>query len=257
MENLIVIKIGGNTLSQLQPSFFQQLQCWRKQNKKILLLHGGGTKITELSHQLNLPVRKINGIRVTDEQVLEVTRLVLLGRTQPLLLQQLAVNSLPALGLNAADQFLLRGSFLDKQRYGFVGKIVQVNSSLLEHLLAEQIGVLAPLALSTAGQWLNVNGDSAAAAIASLLGAKQLYLMTDVPGVLKAGQVLPTLNRKTAQYLQAAHVITTGMQPKIQAAFHAVDTGVNQVQITDHFYHSGTKITQEGVNNDEFTFSNL
>ncbi|KRL05426.1 acetylglutamate kinase [Liquorilactobacillus oeni] len=257
MENLIVIKVGGNTLNQLQPDFFRQLQSWLRQKKKILLLHGGGTKISELSQKLKLAVHKANGIRITDEKILEVTRLVLLGNTQPQLLQQLALHSLPALGLNAADQFLLQGDFLDKQRYGFVGKIKHVNFNLLEKILAKQIGVLAPLALTKSGQWLNVNGDSAAAEIAGLLKAEELYLLTDVPGVMSAGQVLPLLNQKKAADLQKTNVITTGMQPKILAAFHAIETGVSQVKITDHFYNSGTKIIQEGVNNNELTFSNL
>lgn len=241
MKNLIVIKIGGTAISQLDADFFARLTAWQKAGKKILIVHGGGSEITTLSQKLQLPVKKENGIRITDQPVLELTKVVLLGIAQPKLLLQLAQHQLPAIGLNAADQHLLTGQLLDFEKYGYVGQITAVNQPYLTSLLTQQIGVLAPMALQNSS-WLNVNADSAAAAIASLLQAEELYLLTDVPGVLKANQVLPVLNAAQANRLRAAKIITTGMQPKISAAFKAADAGVKHVRITNQLSAAGTLI---------------
>ncbi|KRL00883.1 acetylglutamate kinase [Liquorilactobacillus capillatus] len=246
MKDFIVIKIGGNTINQLTTEFYCQLKTWMAAGKKIILVHGGGSTVSKLSLQLKLPVRKLNGLRVSDEQTLNLTRMVLLGKTQPLLLQELTANAIPALGLNAADDHLLQGDFLDKERYGYVGKIKNVNKKLLEQLLSTHVGVIAPLALTTEHQWLNVNADTAAAAIASLLNATALYLMTDVPGVLNKGQLVPKLSLTTAHHLQKQKIILNGMQPKITAAFQAFQTGVKHVAITNKLTTTGTLITQEG-----------
>ncbi|WP_311406528.1 acetylglutamate kinase [Liquorilactobacillus uvarum] len=257
MKDFIVIKIGGNTIEQLTAEFYQQLHLWLKEGKKILLVHGGGSTISKLSLQLKLPVRKINGIRISDKQTLDLTRMVLLGKTQTQLLQGLSAHSLPAIGLNAADDNLLVGDFLDKQTYGYVGKIKAVNKNLLEKLLTTHIGVIAPLALTPSKQWLNVNADTAAADIASQLNATALYLMTDVPGVLNNGKIVPKLSLETAHNLRNKKIITNGMQPKITAAFQAFQTGVEHVSITNKLTTTGTLIIQEGENENETYFSDI
>ncbi|WP_010580642.1 acetylglutamate kinase [Liquorilactobacillus vini] len=241
MKDLIVVKIGGRATEQLQTDFFQQLADWQQVGNQVLIIHGGGREITALSQQLHVPAKKENGIRITDLTTLELTKMVLLGETQPQLLTQLFKHHLPAIGLNAADHHLIVGKLLDFEKYSYVGEITAVNEEFLAPLLATQIGVLAPLAL-TEHEWLNVNADSAAAAIASLLQAQELYLLTDVPGVLKANQVLPTLNIAQAQRLKAAKIITTGMQPKISAAFQAANAGVKHVRITNQLSATGTMI---------------
>lgn len=245
MKNLIVIKIGGTAIDQLQPEFFEQLRLWQQAGRKILLVHGGGREISALTQKLQLPVKRENGIRITDQAALQLTRMVLLGQTQPKLLTQLLQHNLTAIGLNAADQQLLQGELLNFTKYGYVGRITAVNQEFLKPLLPKQIVVLAPLAL-LGNQWLNVNADSAAAAIASLLQADELFLLTDVPGVLKAGQVLPTLTAAAAQRLKAAKIITTGMQPKIAAALQAARCGVTHVNITNQLSAAGTQVIQKG-----------
>ncbi|KRM96750.1 acetylglutamate kinase [Liquorilactobacillus aquaticus DSM 21051] len=242
MKDFIVIKIGGNTIEQLTADFYQQLHLWLEEGKRILLVHGGGSTISSLSVQLKLPVRKLNGIRVSDEKTLDLTRMVLLGKTQPLLLQKLSEHSLPAIGLNASDDNLLVGDFLDKKTYGYVGEIKTVNKKLLEKLLTTHIGVIAPLTLTPSKQWLNVNADTAAADIASLLNATALYLMTDVPGVLNNGKIVSQLSLETAHDLRNQKIITNGMQPKITAAFQAFQTGVEHVSITNKLTTTGTLI---------------
>ena len=116
MKDLIVIKVGGNALDQLTSEFFEQLTTWRQAGKQILLVHGGGPMISKLCQKLNVPVTKTDGVRVTDEQTLALTKLVLLGQTQPLLLQKLSDHHLNVQGLNAASNYLLKGRYLDKAK---------------------------------------------------------------------------------------------------------------------------------------------
>lgn len=245
--NLIIVKIGGNAIHQLTAEFFEQLRDWRQAGKKVLLIHGGGPQISKLADQLDIPTKKQNGIRVTDDATLALSKMVLLGDSQPELLTRLSQAGLAAVGLNAADQKLLVGKFVDQQQYGFVGSISSVNELALSRLLTDQIGVLAPLALTANGDWLNVNADTAAADVARLLKANQLYLLTDVPGVLKNGHVISQLVPQDVTQLIEDNVITAGMQPKLSAAVKAVHAGVQAVRITDQLTHPGTTLLQEAI----------
>ncbi|MFD2728015.1 acetylglutamate kinase [Enterococcus camelliae] len=257
MENLIVIKIGGNAMNELTEAFYTQVMNWRMMGKKVLIVHGGGNKITEFSRKLHLPVRKDNGIRVTDFATLELTRMVLLGFAQPQILQHLADHDLSAIGLHAAINHLITGTCVNRERYGFVGEITQVNEEVFASILETDIGVLAPLAIDEEGSWLNINGDTAAASIASLLQAEALYLITDVPGVLNEGKVLPQLDANQASLLQQQNIITAGMQPKLRAAFHALQNGVEKIMITNTLSQAGTAILKEGAHQYDYTISNL
>lgn len=257
MKELIVVKVGGNALDSLNTDFFEQLHVWQSKGKKILLIHGGGPMISKLCQQLDIPVLKKNGVRVTDEKTLTLTKLVLLGQTQPLLLQKLSDHQLAVSGLNAAMNNMLEGTYLDENGYGQVGVITSVNQEALTPILNGKIGVLAPLALTKDGNWLNVNADEAAAAVASLLGAQALYLMTDVAGVLDEGKIIRRLNRKSATDLTAKKIITKGMQPKIKAAFKACSAGVKKISITNKLQVPGTIITKEDTDDDEACIFNV
>ncbi|EGV07467.1 acetylglutamate kinase [Haemophilus pittmaniae HK 85] len=242
MQNLIVIKVGGNALTELTADFYQTLSAWRAQGKQILLVHGGGNEISRYAELLQLPIIKQDGIRVTDAETLNVTKMALMGLVQPLILQQLSAHGLPALGLNAATNGLLLGDYLDKAKFAAVGQIQAVNQAFLQNILPHFIGVLAPLAMTAQGDWLNVNGDTAAANIATLLDAEKLYLLTDVEGVLEQGKLIKTLTHSEATELIEQGIITQGMQPKITAAFSAKQGGVAQVQICGQLSVAGTQI---------------
>ena len=245
MNNLIVIKIGGNAMTELTPAFYHQLKQWRMEGNHILLVHGGGNKISDYCEKLQLPVVKKQGIRVTDDATLEITQMVLLGLIQPQILQQLAHHRLEAIGLNAAMNTLVQGDAIDRATFGAVGKITQIQTALFEGLLTDYIGVIAPLALDAQGGWLNINGDNAAAELATLLHAEALYLVTDVQGVLKDEKVIPSLTKEQAQQLYAEGVIGEGMQPKLNAAFYALEGGVADVQICSNTLTGGTQFSKE------------
>jgi len=241
MKNkLIVIKLGGNATKQLTTSFFNQLQMWIEMGIEILIVHGGGPQITELSQRLHLKADKIDGIRVTDAATLNITREILLGLVQPQLCATLVQHGLPVIGLNTSDNQLLLGTYLNQSKYGLVGQIEQINSTWLHHQLKQQIGVLAPLAMTTDGQWLNVNADQAAADIAVLLGADRLVMLTDVPGVISNGQIINSIDEQLSSKLINQSVIKSGMQPKIKAAFRALHQGVARVSITNDLTNQGT-----------------
>ncbi|OOF55421.1 acetylglutamate kinase [Rodentibacter myodis] len=245
MNNLIVIKIGGNAMAELTPAFFQQIKQWRSVGKAILLVHGGGNKISAYCEKLQLPVVKKAGIRVTDEATLEVTKMVLLGLVQPQILQRLNHYHLGAIGLNAATNALILGEAIDRAQLGAVGKITQIKTALFERWLADHVGVIAPLAVDNQGEWLNINGDNAAAELATLLQAEALYLVTDVPGVLRERQIIPTMTGTQARQLQGEGIIGEGMQPKIKAAFFALEGGVPCVQICSNTLSGGTIFLKE------------
>ena len=164
---------------------------------------------------------------------------------QPALCHQLTTHHLPVVGINTNDHHLLAGNYLDQPHFGEVGQITGVNQAWLDQLLTNEIGVLAPLAQTASGQLLNVNADTAAAEIATRLGASKLVLLTDVPGVLKAGKVLPRLDQTGANQLFAHHQITAGMMPKLTAAFSALKRGVANVSITNDLTQSGTALAHQ------------
>lgn len=256
MKQLIVIKVGGNALEELTPAFFAQLSYWHKQGKRILLVHGGGNTISHWAEQLQLPVKKENGIRITDKQTMAITKMVLLGEIQPQFLAQFTHYNLPVFGLHAAMDHLITGSYIDQEKYGYVGNITSINQKKFAHILTQGIGVVAPLALDPTGHWLNINGDTAAAQLASLLQAEALYFLTDVPGVLHQGEVVKVLTQKKAQILKKQNVVTKGMQPKLAAAFYAAYTGVQKITVTNSLTTVGTSI-QKGIDDDDNSFSNL
>ncbi|MCO6184148.1 acetylglutamate kinase [Leuconostoc fallax] len=240
----IVIKIGGNAATQLTPTFFETIKQWQQQGKYVVIVHGGGTMISNLMAQFNEPVIKKDGIRVTNSTSIELTKMALIGQVQPQILDQLRQNNLNAIGLNAGSAQLLTGSFLNQSCYGLVGKIDQVNVKIIKTELHNgYIPVISPLAITNDGQWLNVNADQAATAIAKHLRADHLYLLTDVSGIKVAGNILHHITPTLAQELEMQSIITGGMIPKVNNALTAVAQGVTTVHITDHVNTHGTLVT--------------
>lgn len=244
MTQKYIIKIGGNAAQQLTPKFFETIKHWQKQHIQVAIVHGGGDQISHLMTQFNEPVQKLNGIRVTTAQGLHLTQLALLGQVQPALTEAFRQHGLAAIGLNAGSNQLLTGHVLDQARYGYVGVIHQVNIQLIQQLWQQNLmPIIAPLAMTNDGQWLNVNADHAATAIAKQLHADALYLLTDVAGVKVSGCLLQALTPKTAQQLTADHLVTGGMIPKINSALNAVKRGVHHVHITNTVSQPGTVVT--------------
>ncbi|MFQ7237104.1 MAG: acetylglutamate kinase, partial [Enterococcus hulanensis] len=152
------------------------------------------------------------------------------------------------IGLNASSDNMIQGKFIDQEKLGYVGEITEVNPAAIEGVLYRNyIPIIAPLGMTSSGQWLNVNADDTACKIAEEVGAEALYLLTDVPGVKQAGEWLEKLSIAEVEELKNEEVITGGMIPKINSAINALENGVSEVHITNCIEKAGTVITKEEV----------
>jgi len=220
VSEVLVLKLGGTTLADQAHVLDEVADVARR--RPVVLVHGGGRRITEWLERLGLPNRFEGGLRVTDQAALDVAAAVLRGVVNSELVSDLRDRGVDAIGLSGVD-----GGFMIAERLpglGLVAHVVGIRRDILDALLvAGQVAVVAPLARDEQGIVCNVNADDAAAGIASGLGARQLVLMTDVNGVRDAaGEVLATMTADDADRLIADGVIEGGMVPKIRAALQAV-----------------------------------
>lgn len=244
----IVVKIGGVASDNLTQSFFQQIEEWQTAGHEIIVVHGGGYYITEMMERLNIPVTIKEGLRVTTEQALKITQMVLIGQVQPTITTLFQQQGFATIGLNASSDNMIQGKFIDQEKLGYVGEITEVNPAAIEGVLYRNyIPIIAPLGMTSSGQWLNVNADDTACKIAEEVGAEALYLLTDVPGVKQAGEWLEKLSIAEVEELKNEEVITGGMIPKINSAINALENGVSEVHITNCIEKAGTVITKEEV----------
>jgi acetylglutamate kinase len=230
-----VLKIGGNELDD--PGFLQALAAavavW---SEPVIIVHGGGRAIAGLQTRLGLPTVKVDGLRVTDRESLAVAQMALSGQANKQIVAALLAAGVDAVGLSGVDGGLLR---CRKKQHptadlGYVGEIVQVRTNLLRQLAAQGLTVvLSPISLGLDGYTYNVNADEAAAAVARALPASLLSFISNVPGVLHNGRILPNLTIQETESLITNGVITDGMVPKVRAALDAVNQGVPQARIVN------------------------
>ena len=231
MSDVLVVKLGGTTISDQQQVFEEVAAIARR--RPVVLVHGGGKRITEWLDRMGVPSRFENGLRVTDPASLEVAAAVLRGVVNSELVAGLRDLGVDAVGLSGVD-----GGLLVAERVpgvGLVAHVVGLRRDLLDAILVGgQVPVVAPLARDAEGIVCNVNADDAAAGIAAGLGARQLVLMTDVDGVRNAdGQKLDTLTAAEAEHLIETGVIAGGMVPKVRAALAALGLEGSEAIIAD------------------------
>ena len=220
MSEVVVVKLGGTTLNDQKQVLAEVAAVARR--RPVVLVHGGGKRITEWLERLGVPTRFEGGLRITDPAALEVAAAVLRGVVNSELVAALRDLGCDAVGLSGVDGGLLIGERVPD--VGLVATVVGVRRDLLDSLLvAGQVPVVAPLARDQEGVVCNVNADDAAAGIAAGLGARQLVLMTDVDGVRDAsGRRLASLTAAEAEALIADGTIGGGMVPKVRAALAAL-----------------------------------
>jgi len=231
MSEVLVVKLGGTTIAD-QVHVLEEVALVARR-RPVVLVHGGGRRITEWLDRLGVPSRFEAGLRVTDAAALEVAAAVLRGVVNSELVSALRDLGVDAVGLSGVD-----GGFLVAERVphvGLVAHVVGLRRDLLDAILVGgQVPVVAPLARDEAGVVCNVNADDAAAGIAAGLGARQLVLMTDVDGVRGAdGARLDTLRADEAGALIASGVIAGGMVPKVAAALAAISWDGAEAVIAD------------------------
>ena len=231
-----VVKVGGRPQSDPRlPGIVAS--CWSRDAGSVVLVHGGGDEVSALQSALGSASTFVEGRRVTTAQDIELVRMALSGSANKRLVAGLVECGIEAVGLSGEDAGLIAAAPMDAQRLGHVGVPRTVNVAFLKHLLSGgYMPVISPVsrdASGTLGAALNVNGDDAAAAIAAALGAAELLLVADVPGVMRDGGVIASLTPGAARALIADGVAAGGMQAKLQAALSALAGGVPQVRISD------------------------
>jgi acetylglutamate kinase len=231
-----VVKVGGRP--QADPRLAELLaSCWARDTGSVVLVHGGGDEVSALQAAFGGGSTFVEGRRVTTAKDIDLVRMALSGSANKRLVASLVEHGVDAVGLSGEDAGLIAATPMDAERLGHVGVPQSVNVAFLNHLLSGgYMPVVSPVsrdASGTLGAALNVNGDDAAAAIAAALGAAELLLVADVPGVMRDGNVIPCLTPDAARTLMADGVAVGGMQAKLQAALSALAGGVTQVRISD------------------------
>lgn len=231
-----VIKIGGSLLDD--PDSICRDIAARSKEDPTVIVHGGGGRVSELSRRLGLTPRFEEGLRVTDDATLQIVLMVLAGQVNKTLVAALARAGARPVGITGGDAGIAIAEPI-RPALGHVGRIRRVNAAPLETLLeAGFLPVVASVALTAEGAWLNVNADPMAAAIAAAIGASRLVFLTDVPGVLgEDGALMPHVRASAATSLIERGVVKGGMRPKLEACGEALGHGVREVLV------GGTRLT--------------
>lgn len=234
MDKIIVLKCGGSSVDELSASFFENIQSLRENGIKPVIVHGGGPAIQRMLDQLNMPNEFVDGLRKTSAAMMDVVEMVLTGNVNPTLTRTLNKHGIEAVGIAGSDMNLLQASPLDEAKYGQVGEVSKVNTTVIQQLLEQNIvPVISPIAFNESGKKFNVNADTAAGAVASALQADQLIFVTDVPGILQDGQLIEEIDTIEIEALIANETIYGGMIPKVKAAMKGLSNKVKEVMIVN------------------------
>ena len=228
---LVVVKLGGSTIAAQEHVIDQVAELARR--RPVVVVHGGGARVTVWLERLGVPTRFEDGLRVTDEPALEVTAAVLRGAANVELVAALRARGCDAVGVSGVDGGLLAGRRLRGK--GLVATVTGVRPAFARMLIdAGHVPVVAPLALDEQGVVCNVNADDAAAGLANGLGARALVLLTDVDGVHGAdGGRIQSMTPDDAATLISDGIIGGGMIPKVRAAIRGLSSPGTRAVIAD------------------------
>ena len=239
----VVIKYGGNAMinDELKHSVMEDVTLLKYIGMHPVVVHGGGPDISAALKTYNVESKFVGGLRVTDAQTMQIAQMVLVGKTNKEIVSLLNQFGGKAVGICGIDGGLIECEPLDVDGdgnpvdLGFVGKIVKVNTELLEKLTNDEfIPVIAPIGMDKEGQSYNINADTVAGAIASAVEAEKLMFLTDVEGVKdKEGNIIHAMTPEKANELIEDGTISGGMIPKVRGCLEAVDEGVKRVHIID------------------------
>jgi acetylglutamate kinase len=231
MKDIIVIKIGGSTFGSGDTTI-SDIVALQKRGVALIVVHGGGSAVTDWLKKLGIATSFVRGERVTDLPALEVAAAVLSGLANKEITAAVNLGGGRAVGVSGVDGTLIESRLKDKDM-GYVGSVERVNIALLQTLLEGGfVPVVSPISLYSvdrppgAPALLNVNGDPIAGDIAAALEAKRLVFLTDVAGVTdKTGKVISLLSARRAEALMASGEISGGMLPKVNACLRALKAG--------------------------------
>ena len=243
----VVVKYGGHAMGdpELGKAFARDIALLKQSGINPIVVHGGGPQIGSMLERMNIESRFEGGLRVTDEQTMEIVEMVLAGSINKEIVSMINREGDWAIGLCGKDGNMVHAKKANKTiidpdsniekaiDLGFVGEIVEVDRTLLDVLAkSEMIPVIAPVAPGRDGHTYNINADTFAGAIAGALGAKRLLFLTDVPGVMDENKEFQKeLSVKQAQTLIKNGTINGGMIPKVENGIDAIEKGVSGVTI--------------------------
>ena len=236
---IVVVKYGGNAMTSesLKQQVMEDIVLLRLVGVNVVLVHGGGPEINSLMDRLGKKPEFVDGLRVTDQETIDIVQMVLAGKVNKSLVGLLETKGGRAVGLSGIDDRLIQAKFKD-ERLGLVGEITKINPECVYDLLAKNyIPVISTIAGGENGEIFNINGDTAAAYIAGALHAERLIMMTDIAGILRdpkdPSTLISEITVAEAQSLKESGVITGGMIPKADCCIKAIKEGVNKVIIMD------------------------
>ena len=240
----VVIKFGGNAMTdpELHESFARDVVLMKLVGMNPIVVHGGGPQIGKLLDRLGIESRFVGGMRVTNEETVDVVEMVLGASVNKEIVDSIHRNGGRAVGITGKDGELIRARALSSNHrvtgsedIGLVGEVESIDTDILTMLgESDYIPVIAPVAGSVDGNTYNSNADLVAGKLAEVLGAEKLILLTNVTGLLDAdGQTLTGLSTQRVDELIDQAVITGGMLPKVQCAMDAVKAGVASAHIID------------------------
>jgi acetylglutamate kinase len=236
----IVIKYGGAAMDDpaLREEFARDVVLLKYVGLNPVVVHGGGPEITSYMERLGLPVEFVGGLRVSDEQTVEVAKMVLVGKVNKDIVLRLNRHGQPAVGLCGDDGLLFRVATQTGpggEDVGFVGRVERVNVDVLLHIAQDYIPVVASVGADREGRSHNVNADEAAGAVAGALGAYKVLFLTDVEGWLRdPHDPTSVVSEASADEVEAAlGAVAGGMRPKLAACVAAIHGGVSHAHIVD------------------------
>lgn len=236
---IIVVKYGGNAMikDELKEAVMGDIALLSLIGIRVVLVHGGGPEITDMLKKVGKESKFVNGLRVTDQESVDIVQMVLAGKVNKELVKLLQNKGGRAIGLCGLDGGMIRAKQLDA-KLGYVGEVESVDvSPILDVLDRGYIPVIATVGYDENGHSYNINADTAAAKIASELSAESLISMTDISGILRDCNDPSTLISRIVvsevPQLVREGVITGGMIPKVQCCTEAIRRGVRKVFIID------------------------
>ncbi|MDQ7045815.1 MAG: acetylglutamate kinase [Sulfurimonas sp.] len=238
-KEIVVIKYGGSaqSSSKLRESFAEDILLMYLVGIRPVIIHGGGSKITEMLDALSIETSFIDGQRVTTKEVMRIAEMVLSGEINKDLVSLLNSHGAKAIGISGKDAHFIRAEAKDYAKWGLTGNITDVKAEVVCNLMAEKfIPVIAPIA---AGEELghpgyNINADLCASYVAKAIGANKIIFLTDTAGVLDNDKnLLDTLTQGEVEALKKDGTIHGGMVPKVDACLEAINGGVKKAHIID------------------------
>ena len=240
-NKIVVIKYGGNAMinEELKMNVITDVVLLSEIGVTVILVHGGGPEINKTLKKIGKESKFINGLRYTDEETIDVVQMVLAGKTNKDLVKLIMQKGGNATGISGIDNMLIEAEKLESEDdLGFVGAIKEIHPNIIMDMLDKgYIPVVASVGMDKDGNTYNINADTAAAEIASAVGAENMILVSDIPGLLEdkddENTLLPLVHVYEVNSLMKKGIISGGMIPKIDCCVRAIRQNVKKAVIID------------------------